>query len=180
MTGFSDRSRARVRRPRPPLEAESLRELALRYVGRYATTQAKLRRYLDRKLRERGWEGEGAADIDGIVERFAELGYVNDRLYGEAKARDMAARGYGSRRIGGALRQAGLEDEARGRIAAEVDDAAALEAYARRRRIGPFASEPPDRDTERKQFAACMRAGHDYELVKRLFSGDLLDEADEI
>lgn len=172
MTGFSDQRERRARRQKPPLDDASLRALALRYVERFATTEAKLARYLQRKLRERGWNAEAAADIKGLVARFAELGYVNDELYGEAKARDMAARGYGARRIGGALRHAGLEDEARDRIAAKVDGAAALETYARRRRFGPFAAERPDRDTERKQFAACVRAGHDFDLVKKLFAAE--------
>ena len=43
---------------RKPLNEERLHELALFYVGRFATTRAKLIAYLSRKLRERGWEGE--------------------------------------------------------------------------------------------------------------------------
>ena len=46
------------RRPRPPLEQEKLSELALSYVGRFATSRAKLATYLERKVRERGWTGE--------------------------------------------------------------------------------------------------------------------------
>ncbi|KTW08260.1 RecX family transcriptional regulator, partial [Sphingomonas sanguinis] len=37
-----------------------LERLALRYVERFATTEGKLVDYLTRKLRERGWAGEGA------------------------------------------------------------------------------------------------------------------------
>jgi regulatory protein len=48
-------SRHRPRRALPPLDQAALQELALRYVGKYATTRAKLRAYLGRKLRERGW-----------------------------------------------------------------------------------------------------------------------------
>ena len=43
----------RRRRERPPLDAEKLRELALAYVGRFATTRARLSTYLERKIRER-------------------------------------------------------------------------------------------------------------------------------
>jgi len=38
-----------------PLKPESLSEMALAYVSRFATSQAKLTRYLNRKLAERGW-----------------------------------------------------------------------------------------------------------------------------
>ena len=42
---------AKQRKPRPPLNSEKLNELALAYVGRFATTRAKLRSYLKRKVR---------------------------------------------------------------------------------------------------------------------------------
>ena len=75
----------RDRRPIPPLDAASLERLALRYVERFATTRGKLVAYLARKIRERGWEGE-TADLAALADRFAERGYVNDRLFAEAKA----------------------------------------------------------------------------------------------
>ena len=61
------------RGPPPPLNAEQLRELALRYVGKYATTRAKLRQYLTRKIRERGWADGAAPDLEALAGRFAEL-----------------------------------------------------------------------------------------------------------
>ena len=68
----------RNRKQRPPLDREALERLALHYAGRYATTRAKLRLYLSRKLRERGWDGEGQAPVEALVERFAQLRYVDD------------------------------------------------------------------------------------------------------
>src|SRR5690606_22662366 len=44
-----------ARRAPKPLDAARLDELALTYVARFATSAAKLERYLKRKLRERGW-----------------------------------------------------------------------------------------------------------------------------
>ena len=49
----------RERRVLQPLDEQGLNGLALRYVERFATTRAKLRAYLDRKLRERGWAEAG-------------------------------------------------------------------------------------------------------------------------
>ena len=45
-------ARAKSRKPRPPLDGEKLKELALAYVGRFATTRSKLATYLARKVRE--------------------------------------------------------------------------------------------------------------------------------
>ncbi len=61
------------RKPRPPLDKSALDELALRYVGRFATTRAKLISYLGRKLRERGWAGSREADVAAVADRLAEL-----------------------------------------------------------------------------------------------------------
>lgn len=110
--------RVRSRDPetrRPPLDSAAIERLAIGYAGRYATSRAKLRDYLKRKLGERGWaDGDGAtlsaaaAVIDTIVERFAELGYVDDRALAESRARTLAARGYGARRLGQALGALGI------------------------------------------------------------------------
>ncbi|MGB7406355.1 MAG: RecX family transcriptional regulator [Pacificimonas sp.] len=157
-------------RKRKTLDAAGLRALALRYVERYATTHTKLLRYLGRKIRERDWTDEAPPDPEALANRFVELGYVDDRIYGEAKARSLASRGYGKRRVDGALREAGISDGLRDEIAAQHKSRAALLVFAKRKRLGPFATDAPDRDKERKQFAACLRAGHDMDDVRRLFA----------
>ena len=68
---MSDTSSPAVRRKRmpKPLDSARLEELALAYVARFSTTAARLDRYLRRKLRERGWGGEGEPSIATLVER---------------------------------------------------------------------------------------------------------------
>ena len=85
------KSPSKARRAPPPLERAALQELALRYVGKYATTRAKLRAYLSRKLRERGWDGAREPDLEALAERFAELGYVDDAAYALSKSRSLTA-----------------------------------------------------------------------------------------
>lgn len=158
------------RQPPPPLDLAALERLALRYVERFATTRGRLADYLRRKLRERGWQGSQAADPDAVAARMVELGYIDDRAYAEAKAGTMAQRGLGARRVTGALRQArvGAEDI---NALAEGTDARALEAalaFARRRRIGPFADAPAEREMRERQIAAMARAGHPFALARRL------------
>ena len=153
-----------------PLDEERLRELAIRYVGRYATTRFKLATYLSRKLRERGWDGAAAADIEGLVAKMDELGFVDDEAYAGAKARSLTQRGYGARRVGQALYAAGIGDDDRAE-AEEDARAAAFDSahrFARKRRFGPFAAETADPDRQQKQIAAFLRAGHDFRLA-RLF-----------
>lgn len=158
------------RKPRPPLNAAKLDEMALGYVGRFATSRSKLLSYLKRKLRERGWEGEAEPRLDALVERLARLGYVDDRAYALSKARSLTSRGYGERRVAQALTIAGIDDEDRG-DARDLAEAEAVEAalrFAQRRSIGPFATAgfaPPERE---KALAAMVRAGHRFALARAI------------
>lgn len=157
----------------PPLDEGRLNELALRYVGRFATTRAKLRSYLARKLRERGWEGEREPDVAAIAERFAEQGYVNDASYALSKSQALTGRGFGKRRVADALKAAGIEEEDAAAAQEHADEEAVSAAlrFARRRRVGPYADSAPrdPRDKERA-LAAMIRAGHRFELAKAILA----------
>lgn len=158
------------RRAPSPLDEARLDELALRYVGRFATTRAKLTTYLRRKIRERGWQGQREADVAAIAERFAELGYIDDAAYAVAKSRALSGRGYGKRRLTAALRLAGV-DQPDSEAALELAEAEAVSAairFAERRRIGPFAVSTPDPRGRQKALAAMVRAGHDFALAQAL------------
>jgi regulatory protein len=150
-----------------PLDEALLNELALRYVGRFATTRAKLRTYLARKLRERGWDGAREPDVGAIAERFASQGYIDDSSYALSKSQSLTSRGYGKRRVMEALKAAGIEEEQgiEAREHAETEAISAALRFARRRRVGPFAeSAPRDPREKEKLLAAMIRAGHGFEL----------------
>lgn len=158
--------------PLPTLDAAALERLALRYVERFATTRGRLADYLRRKIRERGWADEAAADPVALAERLAALGYVDDRGYAEGKAAALARRGLGARRVAGALLHARIGEEDRAAIAPGIAGratAAAL-AFARRKRLGPWAREVLDRAAREKQLAAMLRAGHPLDLSRRILA----------
>lgn len=162
----------RNKKPPPPLDAEGLERLALFYTGRYATTRAKLSSYLSRKLRERGWQGPAGPEVERLVERFAEMGYVNDRAFASAKASSLQRRGYGERRLDQALFSAGInpDDAAEAKEQAQSGAWDAAIRFAQRKRIGPFATEEPDMATKQKAFAAMMRAGHPMEIARKVLN----------
>lgn len=161
---------ARPPRARPALNPEKLEELAIRYAGRYATTRAKLCAYLERKIRERGWDGSREPGVEALADRFAGLGYVDDAAYALSKARALAGRGYGKRRLAEKLRLAGVgeEDSAGARAHADSEALAAALRFAERRRIGPFAGSAPDRAQREKAIAAMVRAGHPFALARAI------------
>jgi len=180
---------ARRRKKSRPLDETALRDLALSYAARFATTAAKLEGYLARKVRERGLaeDADGRVrepDIASIVTRMVELGYVDDDAYARARSRDLTGRGYGKRRVEQALWAAGVDEEMRAAHApgeAQMRHAAML--LAKRRRFGPFAphrgededvgdgQQSPEaaqaaRKAQEKQVAAMLRAGHVFEHVR--------------
>lgn len=173
------------RRAPPPLTDEKLTELALRYVGKYATTRAKLRAYLARKLRERGWKAEREPDLEELAARFARSGYIDDEAYALSKAQSLTGRGYGKRRVVQSLRVAGVEEED-SIAAADHADAEAVAAalrFAERRKLGPFAAKNTDDPREQqKALAAMLRAGHGFGLSQAILAlrpGEPVD-ADEL
>jgi regulatory protein len=168
---------------RSPLDSEALNRFALAYVGRYATTRAKLATYLSRKIRERGWSDDGAEPpIAAIVARFVDAGYIDDATFAAARSGTLSRRGFGSRRIGQALSADGIDRELAATF--DHDEAAAYtaaETFARRRRIGPFAQVVADDAARNKALAAMLRGGHSFDLSRRFVNalpGEIPDRED--
>lgn len=171
----------RQKRPAKPLDSASLRELAFAYVARFATSRAKLSAYLARKIRERSWADAAAPDILALAEDMVARGFIDDAGYAEMKAGSLLRRGYGRRRVAQMYHGDGIDEADRGAADALVagECIAAIVALARRRHFGPFAMVPPDDKARQRALAACMRAGHDFALAKRLLDlgGEYRDEA---
>ena len=175
-----ERRERRAKRPARPLDQVALHDLALSYVARFATTGARLEAYLARKLRERGQAADDVADPDdagvgdevdipALVSRMIELGYVDDAAYARTRARDLAARGFGARRIEQALWVAGVDEPTRAEHT--PDEAVRRQAavrFAEKRRLGPFGAGVPRDDplaaarAREKAVAAMLRAGHEF------------------
>ena len=164
---------------KPPLDETALRDLALSYVARFASTGARLEAYLARKLKERGTavDADGREvriDVPALVARLIALGYVDDAAYARMRTRDLGARGYGARRVDQALWAAGVDEAIRTETApGEAASRRAAALMARKRRLGPFGAGTEDdadpldiRKAREKAVAAMLRAGHDYEHVR--------------
>lgn len=182
-------SHSRSRRVSKPLDSTRLEELAVAYVARFATTAARLEAYLSRKLRERGWAGDDEPPVGALVEKFVARGYIDDAVYGRAKANDLTARGYGARRVAQALHHAGVDEEIRDSVMPSLAArrGAAL-AYARKRRFGPYAAGRVDDGADggeaaqrlrEKQLAAMVRAGHDFDAARVVLDAVSVEEIEE-
>jgi regulatory protein len=181
----------REKRVKPPLTEAALRDLALHYAARFATTASRLEDYLARKIRERALaeDADGRTiepDLPGLVARLVELGYVDDDTYARMRARDLSSRGYGGRRVEETLRHAGVSEGLRQAHApGEAASRRAAALMARKRRLGPFRAQADDADplarrkAHEKAVAAMLRAGHQYEHVKAILSASGPDAVEE-
>ena len=164
---------------KPPLGEAQLRDLALHYAARFATTAARVEAYLTRKIRERGLaeDADGRTidiDIRALVARLVELGYVDDDAYARMRARDLGGRGYGARRVEETLRHAGVGEGLRQAHApGEGASRRAAALMAKKRRLGPYGTGRADesdplklRKAHEKAVAAMLRAGHQYDHVR--------------
>ncbi|MCL9999137.1 MAG: RecX family transcriptional regulator [Erythrobacter sp.] len=181
----------REKRAKPPLTEAKLRDLALHYAARFASTGARLEVYLLRKIRERGLaeDGDGRptqVDVPALVARLVELGYVDDDAYARMRARDLGARGYGARRVEETLRHAGVGEGLRRQHApGEAASRRAAALMAQKKRLGPFGTQAEglaplsQRKAHEKAVAAMLRAGHQYEHVKAVLAARSSAEVEE-
>ena len=130
-------------------------------------------------MRERGWSGEGEPSIATLVERYVELGYIDDEAFARARSGNLLRRGYGERRVHQALGEAGIAAELRDEVKpAEAEARRAALALARRRRFGPFGGRGTDKALRERQIAAMLRAGHPLDSARRMVDAANIAEAE--
>ncbi|NVE95677.1 RecX family transcriptional regulator [Altererythrobacter sp. JGD-16] len=173
-------TRKRQRRVAKPLDQTRLRDLALSYAARYATSAAKLESYLQRKIRERGVAEGEELNPRAIVERLVELNYVDDEAYARARSGSLMRRGYGARRVEETLRHSGISQELREEIApGEYAKREAAIRLAQKRGFGPYAKLAVDPARREKQIAAMARAGHDFGSARFIVEAAREEELDQ-
>lgn len=195
------------RGPRDPGVAPTraaLHEAALAYLARGAATADSVKKTLERRIANwarrsvaAGRDGEGVASdaararelVPELVARLREVGLVNDTSFAENRAKRMSSAGRSRRAIAAHLAHKGV-DAATVRDAVPHDAGAELGAalaFARKRRIGPFAPEgdAPEgrdakRDAERKALGAMARAGFDWSVCERVMRMNRDDAYDKL
>lgn len=183
------KKRASKRSPRK-ITPQSLRNAALFYLQRYATSAENLRRVLIRRV-ERAAHVHGSDIVEGteivskIITRYREVGLLNDLVYAETQAKTLFRRGTSSRAIRVRLHTKGVGREEIERALALLDlevteiDLVAAVILSRRRRLGPWRLE--DRLNHRKRDLAILaRRGFSYTVAKQVIDAKNIKDLEEL
>jgi regulatory protein len=154
-----------------PLTETRLRNIALHYLGRYASASENLRRVLMRRIAKARMEDPAAAPgaeiwIDVLIERFESAGVLDDAVYAEAQVQTLHRRGVSAKGIRHRLTAKGVGttiiDAALNSLG--NSDMTAACHYARRRRLGPWRRK--NRASKRdRDLAALGRQGFSYQIA---------------
>lgn len=188
--------KARAAAPSPPPTAAVLHEWALSYLTKSSATAAGMTRVLERRVAAwarravmRSDDGDAIeaqasrakAAVGPVVARLCEVGLIDDAAFVERRARGLALAGKSRRAIVTHLAQKGAGEALVASLVPRSDDelGAAL-AFARKRRIGPFAREAEDDRARQKALGAMARAGFDFRTCRRALTMDREDAEERL
>lgn len=169
----------KVKRKVPKKLSESyLRNSALFYLQRHPCSVAHFLEVMGRKMK-RSARAHPDQDLDGfskflrdtLVPELERAGFLNDALYAKALTGSLQRRGLPKRSIAMKLAAKGVTaDESQ---LAEQDDLEAARLFAKRKRLGPFATRLRD---PQKDMAAMARAGFSYEVAMKILKEDAMPD----
>lgn len=143
---------------------------ALFYLRRYSASEKRLRQVLRRKALRCAKAIDGSAQeaellVEIVVKRVVRLGYIDDARLAVGKTASLRRQGKSTRAIAASLRSKGLSMPP---SAEQGSDDDAVWAFAKKRRLGPYARAPVDVEGRRKALAMLARAGYRFDLAKRV------------
>jgi len=158
---------------------------SVHYLERFESTEEGVRRVLERRIRRRCMRtGEDEKDaIDGIaavIQKLVKLDYVDDRRFAGHLVRRLRHRGGSRAQIRARMRDKGVPEMVIGdslRTEAGCEEDAELRAawiVARKRRIGPFRSEPLPEELDlrmrarKRELAIFGRRGFSFDIARQV------------
>jgi len=183
--------------PRKIPTPQNLANVALHYLGRFAASEASLRRVLQNRLRRAALDNpEFAADdarkaglhstIETIIEGHKRTGVLNDAAFAETKVNSLRRQGRSRRAIEQKLAVKGiasthvrraLQEHAEGAEPEEIELKAAL-SLARRRKLGPYRKGAMSDELKRKDFATLARAGFSSDIARKVLKAEIAEDWD--
>lgn len=166
---------------------------ALHYLGRYASTSARLetvlRRFAQRKL-EQADPALLETALKEVITNCIELGYLDDEAFIRSQFRQGLRNGHSQKRILLKLAQKGISGaQALSVLQASDEDtpsgntaelAAAL-IYARKKSVGPYSRNlPVPAEDRQKQLGRLARNGFSFDVARKVMDLSGADEAETL
>ena len=157
-----------------------IKNIGLYYLKRFESSVANLRGVLRRRINEYGYYNpdfnrQEAYDwVEEVLDGFKQIGYLDDKRYGELKLKSYMVAGKSPRYIQGKLREKGIDEKIIDNLMAEQEFNPFESAMklARKKRIGPYCLDEKLRQERRaKDLAILVRAGFDYDVAISVIDG---------
>lgn len=177
------------------ISPEYLERAALFYLERYSSSAENLRRVLDRKVRrsiqEHGEpEATKAAEwIAAVLAKLQRNGLLNDLAFAESRVRSLYAAGKPLGRIRQTLAVKGVSkpdieaalERLRDEAETPISDLPAAVAFARRRKLGPYRSDPVQRrEMRQKDLGALARRGFSQTMATKILNAESVAALEEM
>lgn len=154
------------------ITSNRLYNIALYYLSRYDASTGKVRQMLKRRLMQAQMKleeipTEAPQWIEDIIGRLVDLGYINDKRYGENQVRQLSEVGKSTRFIVMKLNQAGLDADLIETLVSntESNDLERAKKIVRKKKLGIYRPEDMRLDYYKKDLATLARAGFSYETA---------------
>lgn len=159
------------------LNEKRLYNIALYYLERFDASEEKVKQMFQRRVYKEKMAGNEISatitqDIQKVIDRLKEQGYLNNDRYLENQIRLLGQAGKSMRFMIQKLKQAGFnEEEIFQQIQyAEIDDLQQAKQLVKKRKLGIYRT-----NTEafyQKDLAVLARAGFSLDIAKRALKGD--------
>ncbi|MDH5773070.1 MAG: recombination regulator RecX [Rhodospirillaceae bacterium] len=186
--GTAKQKTKKIKPPKKMTEAR-LANIALHYLEHYSSSAQNLRQVLERRAIKSARAHPETdmqtvnAWIDALIQRYIEVGLLNDAAYAEIKTRSGLERGDAPQVIAMKLAQKGvgkeIADDALENLAEDfpVPELQAALNMIRKKRIGPYRTDSKIRAEKRENdLAKLARAGFSYDTAKRMIDADSVEE----
>lgn len=187
---MEDDAKKKQRKPKEPT-SRWLRDQALRYLDRFATTAQKMHHHLYRKAQAGKLffdidEAELRIRIDLEIEKLVSSGFINDRGYAASKARVMSRQGKSFNQIRRKLMELDVSEEIQEAALAglgddiEAIDVRAAALYVRKRKFGPYKADGARKERWEKEMGSLARNGFSFSVASLVLSLETIDLVEDL
>ena len=168
----------------------SLRNIALYYLQRYASSKENLKAVLKRRvMRSARYHAidikEVSVWIEALVEQLDKSGLVDDQTYAEGRMWALFRLGVSPRNINQRLIQkgvnSGLVQQVIAKLYTEILDPnlSAAKKLVKRRRLGPYRKPNKRKELQDKDLAAVARAGYDFQTARKVIYAESIEKLEK-